>query len=608
MQPKANPNHWQQRLRAWWPLLAGAAVMGYFLLAYWFYPLPANAEGPCGQPAEALSRLQGSPSPRAGEWVTTEAVVTADFTADDQLRGFFFQQPLAEVADGGGSRALFVFAPGASVSPGERLRLRGRVSQFHGMTQLSDIRIESRCGQHGPVLPVPVSLPLSESRRQALQAMVIRLEPPLTVTGNYALGRYGALTLADQRLMIPTQVVPPGEPARAMASRNRARSLLLDNASRRQFPDPVPYPPPRLSAEHSIRVGDGLDAVTGVLDYRYEQWRLQPLTTPVFHPDNPRPPPPSPAAPEHLRLAAFNVENYFNGAGGFPTARGARSPRELARQEAKLGAVLAGLGASVVALAEVANDGYDSQSSVASLAALAGEHWQWARPAGEGPKPSGGDEIAVGLIYDDRVLAAEGAAMSPEHPAFARHNRPPLAQWLRHRASGGRLLVVVNHWKSKRCQGAQGENRDQQDGQACWNPRREAAAGALLKWLGSLPVEDDTPVLLLGDFNAYARETPLRRLAREGFGNLMGKDSAKAYSYVFRGQSGALTHALGNSAVQRRLAAIGHWAVNADEPAVLGYRLQDKPPSQRETLFSEGPWRSSDHDPLWLDLQLGDGG
>lgn len=591
----------QRLIRAWGPLLVVVAASGYFLLVAWLSPLPVSAQAPCGEPAVLLSDLQGSPSSRLGEWVTTEAVVTADFTGEDQLRGFFYQQPMGDQSTAGASRALFVFAPEAAVNAGERLRLRGRVSKFHGMTQLSDITVKARCGHHGPVRPVLVSLPVTETRRQSLQGMVIELQPPLVVTGNYSLGRYGSLLLADERLRTPTQVVPPGEPARARAAEGQARILRLDDRRRTQFPDIIPYPPPQLTAENSVRVGDRLEALTGVLDYRYDHWRLQPLSRPEFRRSNPRPsPPPSPEKGQ-VRLAVFNVANYFNGHDGFPTARGAQSPRELERQEAKLGAVLEGLQASVVALVEVANDGDDRHSSVASLAALAGEHWRWARHKGA---RTGQDEIAVGLIYDANEMTAEGQAMSPDSPAFARHNRPPLAQWLRHKASGERLLVVVNHWKSKSCDQARGENRDRRDGQSCWNPVREAAARELLQWLETLSPEDNTPVLLLGDFNAYARETPLAKLHRAGYANLLGGRASTAYTYVYKGQSGTLDYALGNRESQHRLTAMETWSVNSDEAPVLDYRLRHRSPQQRRNLFSDGPWRASDHDPLWLDLAL----
>lgn len=600
MQQEPSRQRWQRAWKAWLPLAAAGLAGVFFLLAAWLNPLPVAADAPCGEPGVALPALQGKESPRSGDWVTVEAVVSADFTHDDGFGGFFLQQPVAEVAEGEtGSRALFVYAPEARVTTGERLRLRGRVGEYQGMTQLSRIRIKAHCGEHPPLTPVPVTLPLTSAQRHHLQGMLVTLEPPLAVTGNYSLGRFGTLTLADQRLYTPTQKELPGPAARRLAAANRERMLILDNGSRRQFPDPLPYPPQGLSAERSVRVGDQLEAVTGVLDYRYGDWRLQPLTQPVFRAVNLRPQaPPAPAA-GHLRLAAFNVENYFNASQGFPTPRGAISPRELARQEGKLSAVLSGLQASAVALVEVANDGYGADSSVASLAALAGESWAWATP--DTPR-TGADEITNGLIYDRRQLLAEGPAFSPQHPAFAQGNRPPLGQWLRHRDSGLRLLVVVNHWKSKRCQHATGALQDQNDGQACWNPLRLAAAEPLLEWLESLPGTSDSPVLLLGDLNAYAREQPLKRLAGGGYLNLLAGQEPVAHSYVFKGQSGTLDYALGNAPLMLLLVQARLWGINADEPPVLDYRLGSKSREQRQRLYSASPWRSSDHDPLWLDL------
>ncbi|TVP52737.1 MAG: ExeM/NucH family extracellular endonuclease [Halomonadaceae bacterium] len=601
MQQESTQHRWRQRGKAWLPVAAGSLAGVYFALAAWLNPLEVAADAPCGEPGVLLSALQGEVSPRTGDWVTVEAVVSADFTHEDGFGGFFLQQPAAEVApDKTRSRGLFVYAPETQVVVGERLRLRGQVGQHHGMTQLSRIQIEGRCGEHGALTPVPVSLPLTEAQRHRLQGMVITLEPPITVTGNYSLGRFGTLKLADERLYIPTQLALPGQAAQRLAAANRERMLILDNGSRRQFPDPVPYPPEGLTAERTVRTGDQLEALTGVLDYRYDNWRLQPLSTPLFNTANPRPQaPPAPEAGQ-LRLAAFNVENYFNGNQGFPTPRGAISPRELARQEAKLSAVLRGLQAAAVGLVEVANDGYGADSSIASLAAMAGEDWAWATP--ETPR-TGSDEITNGLIYDRRQLVALGPAFSPEHRAFMGGNRPPLGQWLRHRHSGVTVLVVVNHWKSKRCGNATGEQQDQNDGQACWNPLRLAAAEALIQWLGTLPEAAHSPVLLLGDLNAYAREEPLQRLAAAGFTNLLAEQQPPPHSYVFMGQSGTLDYALGNPPLLALLEQVQLWGINGDEPPLLDYRLGGKTREQRQQLFSDSPWRSSDHDPIWVDIR-----
>src|SRR5690606_13472694 len=82
------------------------------------------------------------------------------------------------------------------------------------------------------------------------------------------------------------------------------------------------------------------------------------------------PRPPVPELQPGLRVASFNLENYFNGngrGGGFPTPRGARSRADLERQQAKLISALVGLRADVAGLLEVENDGYGRHSALAQL-------------------------------------------------------------------------------------------------------------------------------------------------------------------------------------------------------------------------------------------------
>ena len=69
-------------------------------------------------------------------------------------------------------------------------------------------------------------------------------------------------------------------------------------------------------------------------------------------------------------VAAFNLENFFNGdgqGGGFPTLRGARTLDEHKAQLAKLVTTVNALGADVAALMELENDGYGPQSAIAEL-------------------------------------------------------------------------------------------------------------------------------------------------------------------------------------------------------------------------------------------------
>ena len=169
------------------------------------------------------------------------------------------------------------------------------------------------------------------------------------------------------------------------------------------------------------------------------------------------------------------------------------------------------------------------------------------------------------------------------------------------RRSGATLWLVANHLKSKsRCGGEDSFDHDR--GQGCWNLTRTSQARALAKWATSLVVESgEARVLLIGDFNAYMAEDPVRALESAGYENLIKRlPSAQRYSYVFAGQSGVLDHAFASSALQADILDVAIWHNNADEPAALDYVSGGK----RDDRYAISPWRASDHNPVLIGLTL----
>ena len=47
------------------------------------------------------------------------------------------------------------------------------------------------------------------------------------------------------------------------------------------------------------------------------------------------------------------------------------------------------------------------------------------------------------------------------------------------------------------------------------------------------------------------------------------------------------------------------WHINSDEPSVLDYNTEYKSPGQVISLYAADEYRSSDHDPVIVDLELG---
>lgn len=86
--------------------------------------------------------------------------------------------------------------------------------------------------------------------------------------------------------------------------------IILDDGSNRQNPTIVPYPSPQLSASQTVRAGDTVNDLQGILDYRFSEWRLQPTSVPSFSQTNPRPTEPRLEERGNLLVASFNVLNF----------------------------------------------------------------------------------------------------------------------------------------------------------------------------------------------------------------------------------------------------------------------------------------------------------
>jgi len=108
------------------------------------------------------------------------------------------------------------------------------------------------------VTPVSGQLPEDPTAREALEGMLLLPTGDITVTDAYDTGRYGEVRLVNgtEPLKQATDVVAPGEPARAYEANSAAREYVLDDGATADYTrgasdTPVPY----LSTEHPVRVG-----------------------------------------------------------------------------------------------------------------------------------------------------------------------------------------------------------------------------------------------------------------------------------------------------------------------------------------------------------------
>jgi predicted extracellular nuclease len=518
----------------------------------------------------------GAASPLVGQNVRFEGVVTGDYQGSNQLNGFFVQDDTPD-ADPATSDGLFIYSTKAA-AVGDRVRVTGKVTEFGGATELTNVTDVNVCGT-ATITPTVLSLPLKAGlTKERHEGVLVTLPEALTVSELHEVGRYGEVMLAagGSRLWTPTS---RGDTTRA---ENAARSLLLDDGSSKQNPPVTPYLP--------LRIGDKTAGLTGVIHEGYGSYLLEPTQTPVWHHANPRRDAPGSVGAANVRIASFNTLNWFQTLhdAAHPKARGADTLAEQQRQLAKEIETLAGLDADIVGLMEIENNGETGALKVlvdALNAKVGAGTYTWI----DHPS-SGTDAIQVSVIYRPAKVTPIGAAGTIDATLFERR---PLIQRFERVGGSEPVTLIVNHWKSKGCGAASGANLDH--GQGCWNARRTDQANAISAVAKTL----DNP-LVIGDLNAYSEEGPIHVLEN---GGLIGQSEkfepkSKRYSYVYAGMSGELDHVMAGPKLT--VTGLAIWHINADEATVLDYNQEFNPPY----LYAADEYRSSDHDPVVVGLHL----
>jgi len=604
----------------------------------------------CATPSNFIHEIQGdgATTPISGQSVAVRGVVTADFTsggdtgipANQGLRGFFLEALTEDRdADPLTSEGVFVFDGGATFAGeiGDVVFVAGTAGEFGGVTQITASDIGA-CDEIVADLPDAVDLPLplhSDDRAEVLEpleAMRVTHEE-LTVIEFFQLERFGEIRLsADGVLQTPTNVELPGSPeAVQLAADNAAANIVLDdgrtgqNLNRLDSDDLLPY----VAVGDTLRIGDQLRDHTTILHFGFGVWRLQPVDIDAVTAElaanrtRPRPEEP-PDVGGTLQVASFNVLNYFDGdgqGGGFPNARGATTASELARQTEKLVDAITRLEADIYGLIEIENDGGEFQATrtlVNALNAQMGAEVYRFVDTGV----IGTDAIKQAFIYDRRSVrpVGEWAILTSEvDPRFDDdRSRPALAQTFHQLGTGERVTVVVNHFKSKGQSGLTDPNDpdfDQGDGQGFWNATRTASAEALADWLATNPTGvQSLGTLIIGDLNAYGREDPIRALEDAGFvDQLVEHTQGIPYTFTFDGMQGTLDTALVRSDLESRVTGASVWHINADEvPAIdyqesvgVSFNQRFRTPEIAEAYYDPSAFRSSDHDPVLIGLNLG---
>ncbi|GAA4902595.1 SpnA family nuclease [Tessaracoccus lubricantis] len=595
---------------------------------------------PTPQAPITIAQIQGTGAESAlkGQAVTTVGVVTAAYPTGG-FNGAFIQTPgtggttktAADASDG-----IFVWGNAAAAATvGQCYTVSGTVAEYSSaggsLTQLSSPALTPMADCARVVATTLAELP-ADDVKNAYEGMLVQPTGTYTITNNYALNQYGSLGLAfgTEPLFQATDVVRPGAEALAYEQANLRKAITLDDGSSWNYmsnatakASPLPY----LSAETPMRTGSPVTFDGPViLEYRFGGWNYQPRSQ-VVGPEvdfltsvNDRPTT-APAVGGDVQLASFNVLNYFDDLGvaeadcrayndmyGNPVGangcqvRGAYSESAFADQEAKIVAAINKLDADVVGLQEIENSagitylpGQSRDKALATLvAALNAAGGNWAFAPSPVVTPPNEDVIRTAFIYDPATIELVGPSHILLDAAFA-DARQPLAQEFKVKGSGTTFVAIVNHFKSK------GSGVDDGTGQGNANPSREAQATALSTWANTFDEFEDKAVFLMGDFNAYTKETPVQIIEAAGYANLTEGGVTQDATYQFSGRLGSLDHVFANADALDLVTDAAVWNINGDESIAFQYSRRNYNTTDYHVADE---FASSDHDPVVVGIEV----
>lgn len=595
----------------------------------------------CADPAfTPIYNIQGSGlSAAITGTVTTKGVVVGDFEGTAASSGFYLQDVTGD-GNTATSDGIFVYTGSSNlVNVGDLVRVSGYARERFNETTINGSNSNSaaatnivNCGTATLPSVTNVSLPFADaSYPERFEGMFVKFPQELVISEYFNYDRFGEIVLAlplnsETRPFTGTSIDEPGAAANARTLANMLSRITLDDVKSAQNPVPLRHPNGNdFALNNSFRGGDKVKDSIGVMGYAFNLYRILPTGAATYIQTNPRP-----IAPDNvggtLRVAVMNTLNYFVTA-DYPTGNpldnkcGASQTlecrgwdfdqsAEFTRQRDKLLAALSGLDGDVIGLNELENTpNVDPLADIVS--GLPGYSYINTGVIGT-------DAIRVGLMYRPAKVVPVGAYQILDSTDDARFidtkSRPVLAQTFQDLATGGRFTVAVNHLKSKGSPCTDVSDPDLLDGQANCSQTRRAAAEALVDWLATDPTGSGDPdFIILGDLNSYAMEDAIDEVkagaddivgTNDDFVNLINQyQGTYAYSYTFDGQAGYLDHALAINSLHPQVTGATEWHINSDESDVLDYDTSFKPAAQ-DALYEPNAYRSSDHDPVVVGLDL----
>ena len=389
------------------------------------------------------------------------------------------------------------------------------------------------------------------------QNQMVELTTPLVVCGSF----YDSLILAPERLYGPDERavgLADGDSTDywRIVEANRAASICIhcrNNYYEVRSGDRVRSFKARVTAPRQLVSGQGVKTSHAPQD------RL-----------------PKPKKDE-LRIVGANIENYFADLGGYATKR--TTPEQQALKTQKVVKALRAMNADLFAFCEMQVGNRAPQMLLDALN-KGGNKYAFVNMPMDNM-----DRIGGCFFYRTDRLRPVGTPLSAYRDTSSHYHTRMFAQAFEATATGERLIVSLNHTKSKR------PGRGNYD----TNCKRMENTDSLLAMLPvAMEQFGDSDILLLGDYNCYTQEQPIQAIVRAGYPDMLMRDCPDEYSYVFKGEMGYLDRCFASPSMAPQIVRVRPWHVNADWYYQHGaYKLKDK------SLH-----RYADHDPIVVDVKL----
>lgn len=496
-----------------------------------------------------------------------------------------------------------------------------------------------------------MDLPADAAVRESHESELVTLTGTYTVTNAYATNQYGTVGLAAGTMPLRqwTDVARPGTPeADAVKIDNAARAVTLDDGASTDFlfgdtaakSTPLPWlTPDSGTTAKPVRVGAKATLkVPMIFEFRNNAWTMQPTTQITAATDqdvatfqNTRTSRPENVGGD-LKLATFNVLNYFNTTGqawaaaaagrtcrydndrqGNPITvdscsggngpRGAATAASLTRQQDKMVRAIANMDADIVALEEIENsraigeeDRDDAVKAVVTALNARAGYTRWAFAPSPEQLPADEDVIRTALIFNPDTVSRVGQSQILVGSAAFNNARQPLAQAFKPEGAPNSeaFAVIANHFKSKSSSGSTGDNVDSGDGQGAYNGDRVRQAQALVTFANQFAASRGTDkVFLTGDFNSYTFEDPMQVFYDGGY-EVVKSSTPNEWSYSFSGLSGSLDHVLANGPARAMVTGADIWEIGANESPAYSYERFNY---NVTNFHAATPYGASDHNP-----------